>query len=242
MLVNFKKTQLIRPLNEQNAHSQAMIAIVLISVIPVLSFFYLGVRLHSGDGSSFDVSETIVFACTLLAAFCGYCILRKYPKNIINLRRYIEQVASGTLRQEIHLDQSNCSDDLKFIEQGFNAILGEMANRLRIIDQKYQTEARLRKALEEQQQMLVHAEQHRAMIQSIGAACHHLGQPATALRMHLFLLKEQAKSMEEMESIEQSIADVDAICDILKRLREVNEFRTESYIGEGDSQEQILAI
>lgn len=243
MIIRLKKISITRPLNEQNAQSQAMIAIVLLSVIPILSFFYLGARLHGESGRSVDYSETIVFACTLLVAFCGYRILRKYPKNIINLRRYVEEIAAGSsLRQEIHLDQSECSDDLKFIEKGFNTILVELANRLKIIEQKYQAEARLRKALEEQQQILMHAEQHRAMVQSIGAACHHLGQPATALRMHLFLLKEHAHSMEEIEEIEQSVNAVDLICDILRRLREVSEFRTEPYISEGDSQEQILAI
>ena len=242
MIIRLKKISITRPLNEQNAQSQAMIAIVLLSVIPVLSFFYLGVRLHGEAGIHVDFSETIVFMCTLLAAFCGYRILRKYPKNIINLRRYVEEIAAGTLHQRIQLDQSSCSDDLMFIEQGFNTILAEMANRLRIIEEKYQTEARLRKSLEEQQQILVHAEQHRAMVQSIGAACHHLGQPATALRMHLFLLKEHTHSVAEIEEIEQSISDVDTICDILRRLREVNEFRTEPYIHDGDSKEQILAI
>jgi len=242
MIIRFKEISITKPLNEQNAQSQAMIAIVLLSVIPILSFFYLGARLHDEVGRPADYGETIVFACAFLAAFCGYHILRKYPKNIINLRRYVEEVAAGTLRGEIHLDQSECSDDLKYIEQGFNTILAELASRLRIIEEKYQAEARLRKALEEQQQILVQAEQHRAMVQSIGAACHHLGQPATALRMHLFLLMEQAHSLEESEEIEQSIKDVDLICDILRRLREVNEFRTEPYIFEGDSQEQILAI
>lgn len=242
MITRLKKSSIIKPLSEHNAQSQAMIAIVLLSVIPVLSFFYLGARLHGETGRSVGYGETIVFACTFLAAFCGYAILRKYPKNIINLRRYVQEMAAGTLRPEIHLEQSGCSDDLKYIEQGFNSILAELADRLMLIDEKYLTEAMLRKEIEEQQQVLVHAEQHRAMVQSIGAACHHLGQPTTALRMHLYLLKEHTHSTEAIEEIEQSIADVDTICDILRKLREVTEFRTEPYILEGDSKAQILAI
>ncbi len=239
-----KRKATIGPLNRQNAHIQAKLAVVLLSVIPVLSFFYLGSGMYGPEGDRLrDYEVGIVFACTLIAALSGYLILRKYPQNIINLRQYVTELAEGTLREQIQLDQTACSDDLLYIEEGFNTILKDMRNRLGLIEEKLKVEKQLRKALERQQQTLVQAERHRAMVQSIGAACHHLGQPATALRMHLFILKEQVQSLEEMEGIEQSIHDLDRICDILQRLREVSEFRTEPYIcGDDLPEHEILAI
>ncbi|WP_372798898.1 hypothetical protein, partial [Pontiella sp.] len=70
-----------------------------------------------------------------------------------------------------------------------------------------------------------------------------LGQPATTLRMRLFILKERAQTLDEMREIEKSIKEVDAISEVLRRLQEVNEFRTESYLSEGAPEDrQILAI
>lgn len=81
------------------------------------------------------------------------------------------------------------------------------------------------------------------MVQSLGAACHHLGQPATNLGMLLFLMKERAQTNEEMDEIDAGIREVEAISAVLQKLREVNEFHTEPYIcGQACDENQILAI
>jgi hypothetical protein len=232
----------IKTLKTQDAHGQAKIALVLMAIIPALSFYYIGSQTAGNGGMPF-VAEIVMLCCTIFVAVSGYRILWKYPENIVKLRKYIQDVAEGSLPEKITLENSSYSDDLKFIEDSFNAILCEMSARLVIIEERWHIESDLRKALEEQQRALVQAERHRAMIQSIGAACHHLGQPATTLRMRLFLLKDQAQSLEEILGIEESIREVDSICAVLQRLREVNEFRTEPYLEGVDScDSEILAI
>ncbi len=236
------KFSLLSPLNKQDANSQVKLAIGLMSAIPALAFFYMGAMLYSKESPS-ALTVLPVFCCTIAISVSGYFVLRKYSQSIVKLRRLITEVAEGTLPEQVMLDEVGSSDDLKYIEFGINAILCEMANRLRLIEEKYKVEAKLRKALEKQQQSLMQAERHRVMIQSLGAACHHLGQPATILRMRLFMLKERAQSLEEITEIEESIKEVDVICEVLRRLREANEFRTESYLSEGDPMDQqILAI
>ncbi|WP_372845991.1 hypothetical protein [Pontiella sp.] len=232
----------IKNLRAQDAHAQAKIALVLMAVIPALSLYYIGTQGAAGGGMPFG-AEVVMLCCTIFVAVSGYRILRKYPENIVRLRQYIQDVAEGALPERITLENASYSDDLKFIEDSFNTILCEMSARLVIIEERWRIESGLRKALEEQQRALVQAERHRAMIQSIGAACHHLGQPATTLRMRLFIMKEQAQTLQEVLDIEESIQEVDAICTVLQRLREVNEFRTEPYLQGGDAgASEILAI
>ena len=237
------RKSLIKPMKEENAYRQAKIAVVLLSIVPALSFFYLGSMLRVQTGGLPLIAEIIVFCCTVVVAVAGYMVLRKYPKNIIKLRQYITQVAEGERIESISLDEAGCSDDLKYIENGLNTILEEMNNRFKLIEEKWQCESGLRKELVQHPQTLLKAEQHRVMIQSLGAACHHLGQPATSLKMRLYLMQERAQTIEEVDEIKQSIKEVESISGVLKRLREINEFRTEPYIKGIDTDDnKILAI
>ncbi|WP_372798424.1 hypothetical protein, partial [Pontiella sp.] len=214
-----KKFKMITPLSRQDAQSQAKLAIALMTAVPSLAFFYLGATLYGTQNNTPVATIVVVFVCTVVTAVSGYLVVRKYPKNIVKLREYITQVAAGALPERISIGETETSDDLKYIEFGFNTIVCEMAGRLKIIEEKYKIESGLRKALEERQQTILQAERHRAMIQSLGAACHHLGQPATTLRMRLFILKERAQTLDEMREIEKSIKEVDAISEVLRRLQ-----------------------
>jgi len=89
---------------------------------------------------------------------------------------------------------------------------------------------RLRNAVESQRQELMEAERQRVMFESIGAACHHLGQPATLLCAYLELMQRQEKEPELLKMVNGALASVQAISDVLDRLRNVNAYRTESYL------------
>lgn len=232
------------PLRNQNVDSQAKIAIVLLALIPSLACFYIGGMVSTHGVEPLPPSSVLVLLfCTGLAAVSGYLILRKYAKSIVKLRHYVAEIAQGSLPRSVKLEQTASSDDLQCIEESLNTILQETEKRVKLIEEKLQIESGLRRALEQQQKIVLKAERHRVMLQSIGAACHHLGQPATALRMRLYLMRERAKSVAEMEEIDQSILDLEAIETVLKKLREVNEYRTERYLSESDSDENhILAI
>ncbi len=232
------------PLNMQSVDGQAKIAVVLLAIIPALVCFYIGgIVAVEGNRSLPSVAVLVIVMCTAVVAVSGYLILRKYANNIIKLRHYVAEIAAGTLPENIHLDQSGMSDDLQCIEDGLNMILKGIETRMNTIEARLQIESGLRKALEQQQHVLLKAERHRVMLQSIGAACHHLGQPATALRMRLYLMREKVQTVEEMDEIDESIRDAEAIGDVLIKLREVSEYRTEPYLTSGNSDgSQILAI
>jgi PAS domain S-box-containing protein len=69
------------------------------------------------------------------------------------------------------------------------------------------------------------AERTRVMLESLGAACHHLGQPATVLLANL-----------------GSIEAVESLGEILHKLNTVNEYKTTQYLErvEGESQENRI--
>lgn len=76
-------------------------------------------------------------------------------------------------------------------------------------------------------------ERRRVMLASLGAACHHLGQPSTILLANLGLMKEKLDMSDPTirELIDSSISAVERLGKILHKLHCVNEFKTTEYIG-----------
>jgi methyl-accepting chemotaxis protein len=213
------------------------------SIIPSLSLFYMGAMLWFKAESLSSTAQIFIFVSTTIIAVSGLLILLKFPKNIIKLRQYIEGIASGVLPDTIYLLNTHRSDDLKFIECGLNAILEEMRHRMELAEQKLDVERALRETIEGQHQDLLKAERHRAMVQSLGAACHHIGQPATILKLRLNLIRQIAGSADELAEIEECEKDLRLIMIVLEKLRGVSEFRTESYVSDEDCGDcEILAI
>lgn len=76
------------------------------------------------------------------------------------------------------------------------------------------------------------AERQRVMVESLGAACHHLGQPATVLLASLELLQRVRptdKAMSE-ELLTSSIDAAESLREMLHNLNDITEYRTKSYI------------
>lgn len=238
-----KKNRFFTQLNTKNALHQAIISILLLSVIPSLTLLYMGaIMWFEAEPLSFHV-QISVFVLILIIATSGFLILMKFPRNIIQLRAYIEEVAAGVIPDKICLLDTENSDDLRFIETGFNTILQEMRSQIDLTKRQLEVEKTLQKTISRQQQNLLEAERHRAMVQSLGAACHHIGQPASILKMRLFLLKQIANSDDELTEIEECQKDLRLILIVLDKLRAVSEFKTESYIGSKGSKDcEILAI
>ena len=81
------------------------------------------------------------------------------------------------------------------------------------------------------------------MVQSLAAACHHLRQPATILQMRLQVMRHIHIATEEDVQLEECEKNLNAIMDILDRLMQVGEFRTESYVDEiSGEQQKMLAL
>ena len=214
----------------QNARNQAKLAIVLMAVIPALSLFYIGTVIGR-DSEQFTLyTKIIIFTLTASTAVSGYLILRKYPENILKLRRYVSEIVQGTLPDRVDLIDSRGSDDIRFIENSFNSILEEMRNRIKVAEEKLRIEHQLKGTIEQRQQVLLNAERNRVMIQSLGAACHHLDQPITTLKMHLYIMRGLVTTSEELEANKDCTKTIEEIVSIFEKLHDVNAFSTESYV------------
>lgn len=81
------------------------------------------------------------------------------------------------------------------------------------------------------------AERHRVMLESLGAACHHLGQPATVLLANLGIMQRKMDTVgDEMvgELVKSSIEAAETLGDILHKLNAVNEYKTTRYLDRPD--------
>lgn len=92
----------------------------------------------------------------------------------------------------------------------------------------------LRKAVEAQKAQLLEAEKQRVMIESLGAACHHLGQPTTVITTYLELIKREALPPKALEMLQGCIEAANSIGEILTKLQQVSDYRTEPYRPSGD--------
>jgi len=75
-------------------------------------------------------------------------------------------------------------------------------------------------------------ERNRVMLESLGTACHHLGQPATLLMGNLSLLQDKLKECDPLvaDLLQSSVDAMDRLGETLHRLNKVNEYRTTLYM------------
>jgi len=226
-----------------DAKNQAKIAVVLLAVIPSLSFVCITIKAVRNPNSLSPWHLLLIFSLTIAIAFFGFMVLRKYPKNILELRHYITEIAQGTLPETIRLAHTQDSDDIRYIEDNFNCVLTEMRHRIEITKEQLRIEHTLRETIERQQETLIEAERQRVMIQTLGAACHRIGQPATVLQIQMDLLLNHVTDDKEIEEIRECAQEVHKISDILQQLQRTSTFRSIPYIDSEDPlDEKIIAI
>ena len=230
-------------LRARNAITQVEISIVLLAIIPSLSLFYLGTVVATNNQYFSGGTLLLIGLLTTAVAAPGFVILRKYPKNIMKLRNYITDISKGTLPDKIEMEDAQTSDDLQYIETHFNNVLEKMRQRIASAEKQFETERALRETVEQQQETLIEAERHRVMIQTLGAACHHIGQPATVLQMQMDLLLKHVTNEEKIQELTECAKEVQKITDILQQLQRTSTFRSVPYIhSEGSPAEKIIAI
>ena len=92
------------------------------------------------------------------------------------------------------------------------------------------------------------AERQRVMVESLGTACHHLGQPATVLLASLELLNKVRKTDPAMaeELLISSVEAAESLRTMLHRLNDIAEYKTTAYIegrgADGISESRILDV
>jgi putative two-component system response regulator len=199
-------------LSRRGAWAQLGVASLLITVLPMLCLIWLWqADVNNQLTSSVAAGVSVV---TIAIMIGGYTLLGKYPLNIVRMRNYLRMLASGDMPVRVHL--SSDTDDLTAMQQYMADIVRQAADRIRMI--------------QEQQNRLLHTERQRVMIESLGSLCHHLGQPATLIATHLYMLQQQAEKPEMKKTVEECQQAFEALRDILTRLQRIVIYRTEPYL------------
>lgn len=199
-------------LSSRGSRLQLGIAIALISIVPNLTLYYLFQRYL--EGTALSLGPLCGVGIILAGTIClGYALLFKYPRTVMRLRHHMEQLARGELPENISL--LNEESDISAIETCFNLILETMRQRIETI--------------ENQGKVLMDSERQRVMIESLCAACHCLGQPATAIACYLDLLKKELLSQSGSEYLTKCAGEADRLREALGELQSITEYRTEDY-------------
>jgi ActR/RegA family two-component response regulator len=92
--------------------------------------------------------------------------------------------------------------------------------------------ADLRRTVQMQQEALLDAERQRVMIESLGAVCHHLGQPLSTMAVNLQTLKgaEKLNGTREQSLLDMCAKATERLADVIHHIREVREYRTKPYL------------
>lgn len=88
-------------------------------------------------------------------------------------------------------------------------------------------------------------ERQRVMLESLGAACHHLGQPATVLLANLGLMERKVSGDPAVSHIVGScLQAAETLSEILHKLNAIEEYRTTPYLEDkpGSAGSRILEI
>jgi len=198
------------------ARSQFRIALVLTILFPVLTVVSLiasgvvEVKFVSGHG-------TVILLAVAPVIFLGYWLLARYPRTVVDLRRSLERIASGELPDEVLLPDDE--DDISAITACLSMILQQTRTRLETI----------RKQHEE----LIAAERDKVALESMGAACHHIGQPAAALLLYMGMIeKERANLPQNVAVLLADIrSNVEQLCDILNKMQSLSAYKTVPYLS-----------
>ena len=207
---------LLASLKKVGARKHFEIAITLVSIIPLLLLTHLILN----PARNFDLTDPptaamVIFAVILVT--CGYAILARYPISVVRLRKYLELLVKGDTQNIINLPKDE--NDLQMIEMYLKRIIEQTENRIRTIEQ--------------QSLVLLETEKQKVMVESLAAACHHLGQPATVIITYLNMLKDRENDDESKRMITSCMEAADSIQDILTKLQNVCAYNSEPYLSDG---------
>ncbi len=213
-------------LDAQSSRYQLKIAIALVSTVPLLGIGFLAFANYADH----DYSPTTQLAVTvfgIVLAGSGYTMLRRFPENLERLRDYLRDIARGTLPEKVNLLEM--TEDVNAIEGYLNTIIDGLREKIAMLEEQLHLAREMRDTIEKQSVELVDAERHRVMLESLGAACHHIGQPATVLRMYIAMLRDEVADAGMHEKLDACMASIEAISEILDKLRHVSAYRTVPY-------------
>lgn len=198
----------------RGARAHFAMSVALISIIPALTILMLLTVGRQYPTVFTPALRAVIAAVTAGLAIFGYTLLAKYPRTILALKNHLRTMAEGQYPDKIQLVGEE--SDIEVIEKYLNLLV-------------FQTQAKIA-IIEQQREIVLHAERHRVMIESLGAACHHLGQPTCLLTTYLDMIKVSETDPEKKKLLDQCVVAAGEIADILHRLQQITTYRTEDYL------------
>jgi len=215
----------------RGAWAHFVISIALISIIPALTILMLLTVGRLYPAVFTPTIRTVISAVAAGLAIFGYFLLAKYPYTILTLKNHLRTMAEGQYPDKIQLIGQE--SDIEVIEKYLNLLV-------------FQTQAKIA-IIEQQREIVLHAERNRVMIESLGAACHHLGQPTCMLTSYLDMINVAETDPEKKKLLNECVAAAGEIADILHKLQQITTYRTEDYLKNGNAtgkayEQKILTI
>ena len=162
----------------RSARAQFAVGVALISIIPLLVFWYFNLGGDFG-GAGAGVQSLVIVVFLVAMAMGGYTILQKYPLNIVRLREYLERVVRGELPDQIKLLKAE--DDVAAIERCMNLVIVRLKERLGLLQQEKKT----------LQQQLYQAQKMESMGMMAAGAAHDFNNMLTNIMGCIGLLVDQ---------------------------------------------------
>lgn len=207
-----------RSISAMGTWRRFILAIFLISILPLLALIYLVVNPDQGVRLDEDAPRAVLMIDIMFMVF-GYGLLAAYPINVVRLRRYLEAMARGSMPEKVDLMKEE--NDLAAIESCMKTVVNQTQQRI--------------KTVEAQTQALIQAERQRVMFESLGAACHHLGQPATVIDLYLAMIEKDITNPETHDMLLRCQESSKEIAGILRKLQTMTQYQTEYYRGLDES-------
>ena len=116
------------------ARHQFFLAIVLISVMPILVLAYVVLV----DKHFLILSNSMVWLmiCSIVGLMVlGYGILFKYPSNIAHLHKNLEEIVKGQM-PDSHVVLMGIEDDIGAIEKAVNVIIDQLRERIDLVEKQ----------------------------------------------------------------------------------------------------------
>lgn len=214
-------------IRSQRSRAYLEAALALTTVIPMLCICLVMLSLFTDllpDSTLLRVGTGMAGA---LAGAAGYVMLRIYPANLARVRDTLSRIAAEDLPEKAELLPGE--QDFNDIEYYLNKVIGRMQRRIARLDEELAHSRQLLETIERQSGEIVAAERQRVMLESLGAACHHIGQPTTVLSLYLTRLRDQLGGKIDSGELEACLNAVESISMILKKLMHVSEYRTVPY-------------
>jgi hypothetical protein len=217
------------PLIFRDTRTQFGVAVAVMSAIPLLAFGYLLNQALREQSVSIRTATMMVPPVVALVGV-GILLLLRHTSEMTRLRQQLDGMARGRIPE---VEVRGASEDFAAVEKNLSAVIKQTDEKIRGIESSSRSQLR--------------AEQHRVMIETVGAACHHLGQPVTVITAYLELMRKKETDPELIHMIAECQAAADEVAAILHRLKTVAQYRTEPYLtakdaGDGRPDERILKI